>query len=298
MRTPVKTVAIALLLAAASVSTMSCSRDTSNRSGRLLTMAAEEAGFIDSIQERLTRQLNIADLQIQSKQKAEALKTLALAGKTLEVEEKDKKTLDDFRRIAGWASVAELAHQAGDDSVAVTAYYNAREKLDSVSPEARRAEYVLSLSEICFMLKGKQEAGQLLVKGGGWASKISDTNVRRYALTTFTTQLIGYDDLDSARLVMRNEPDAAWRADSLAVMARNAMNAEVKSNSAIAYESSARGAAALTMRTASPVDQGMVLRDKSREQADPTLNFNANVRYQQNYRKESLQQGYLPQQGQ
>src|ERR1039458_1509363 len=110
-------VALSLILASG-VAMSSCTGETSTRSGKLLTMAAEEAGAIDSLQERLTRQLNIADLQIQTGQKAEAIKTLSLAAATLKVEEKEKKTLDDFRRIAGWTSVAQLSHRAADDKFA------------------------------------------------------------------------------------------------------------------------------------------------------------------------------------
>ena len=284
MRT--RTLAVALLIAAASLTAPSCTRDNSTRSARLLTMAAEEAGFIDSIQDRLTRQLNIADLQIQTGQKSEALKTLDLAGKTLKVEEKDKKTLDDFRRIAGWTSVAELAHSAGDDKVALDAYYAAVEQLNSVEPVTRRAEYVLSISEISFTLKGKTEAGQLLVKGGQWASNIKDERVRRYALSTFTNQLISYDDLDSARTVMRNEPDAAWRADTLAMMARSAINLDRPSDRVFAQLRNAPSPAAAMSADA----------QVAAEQRNSEVNFNKDVHYSTNFRQQKIQQGYLPNQ--
>src|ERR1035437_5929127 len=41
-----------------------CSTPNMGRSGRLLTMAGEEAGLITNLSDRLTRQLNIADLPI------------------------------------------------------------------------------------------------------------------------------------------------------------------------------------------------------------------------------------------
>ena len=72
-----------LLLAALTVS--SCSTPTMpSRNGKLLTMAAEEAGFIHNLTDRLTRQLNIADLQIQAGQKSEALRTLAAGDRDAE----------------------------------------------------------------------------------------------------------------------------------------------------------------------------------------------------------------------
>ena len=280
----ISTLALSLVLATAAVSSItSCSHDTSTRTGRLLTMAAEEAGFIDSLQDRLTRQLNIADLQIQTGQKTEALKTLDLAATTLRVDEKEKKTLDDFRRIAGWTSVAELSHQAGGDKPALDAYYNAVESLNSVQPVTTRAQYVLSLSEICLILKGKDEAGQLLIKGGEWASKIPDTLTRRYALTTFTTQLIGYDNLDAARTVMRNEPDATWRADSLAAMARQAMVIEQKQKGS-------------ESRYATAAESPSVRRSQlsADSVSDQYSGFNKRVQYKDNFRQADLQQGFLP----
>ena len=96
--------------------------------------------------------------------------------------------------------MAELSHGAGDDKAAVDAYMNAVEALHSVNPEWMRAQYVYSLSQVAFELKGKDEAGHLLVSGGEWASKIADTNTRRYALTTsFATALVSYDNLEALR---------------------------------------------------------------------------------------------------
>ncbi len=278
-----------LMLVALSLSTCS-SPPTTTRSGRLLTMAAEEAGYITDLSDRLTRQLNISDLQIQLGQKAEALKTLALATDTLKVEEAgattkegaeakpEKKTLDEFGRIAGWTSVAELLHSAGNDTTAVDAYMNAVEALNSVQPEVKRAQYVLSLSQVAFVLRGKEEAGQLLVKGGEWASKIPDVNTRRFALTSFTTALVGYDDLDAARKVMRNEPDAAWRADTFSAMARQTQVIE------------AQRLAAGEMSAAKSMAASPALPYGSKEAGG----FNKDVRYNARYRQDQMQQGMLP----
>ena len=46
-----------------------CEHATPSRAGRLLTIAGEEANLIDTLDDRLTRQLNIADMQIQAGQK-------------------------------------------------------------------------------------------------------------------------------------------------------------------------------------------------------------------------------------
>ena len=265
-----------------------CGNVAPTRAGKLLTMAAEEAGFIDSLEERLTRQLNVADLQIQTGQKSEAIKTLNLAGATLKVEEKpkDKKTLDDFRRIAGWASLAELYHRAGDNSAGTAAYYDAYEALKSVTPVAKRAEYVLSLSEVCAELKGKSEAAQVLESGGQWAAEITDPASRRVALATFAQRLFEYDEFDRARKVMRVEVDARWRSDTLAAMARQAM--EVK-NQGGAYANEARSRMASDMRAASSIAAENVSGAKP-----AALFYNNSVKYEENYRRQDIQQGLFP----
>jgi hypothetical protein len=278
------------------------------RSAKLLTMAAEEAGAIDSLDDRLTRQLNIADLQIQCGQKSEAIKTLTLAVSTLQVREKSpagtesaadgpaksgrgeetKQNFDEFRRIAGWTSVAELAHAAGDLKMANAAYIDAVEALNSVQPEIKRAEYVMSLSEICYTLRGQNEATQLLVKGGQWAQKITNQTVRRYALATFARQLTNYDDLEDARIVMRNEADARWRSDMFAALARQNITIEQQKNVNSEYFAAAAPAmksvdrARETKASGGWADEGV------------TQDFNKNLHYAQNYRNDDIQRGMAP----
>jgi hypothetical protein len=276
------------------------------RSAKLLTMAAEEAGSIDVLDDRLTRQLNIADLQIQCGQKSEAIKTLALAVSTLRVREKESAStapsteaaggerelpqpFDEFRRIAGWTSVAELAHTAGDSKMANAAYIDAVEALNSVQPEIKRAEYVMSLSEICNTLRGQSEATQLLVKGGQWAQKIDNRTVRRYALATFARQLTNYDDLEDARTVMRNEADARWRSDMFAALARQN----------ITYESDKARETNYAVAAASPMMSRREAGDetkagKTSADAGSTDKFNQNLHYAYNYRNEDIQRGLTP----
>jgi len=121
---------------------------------------------------------------------------------------------------------------------------------------------------VAFELKGKKEAGQLLVDGGTWAAKISDRELRRFALTTFASQLAGYDDLDEALAVMKNELDPAWRADTLAAIARNNIVTESRAPAVASWFRGAKSAG--------------------------NLRFNKNVQYDENYRQPGLQQGMAP----
>lgn len=191
-----------------------------DRSGKMLTMAAEEAMFVDNLDMRLARQLNIADLQNKTNRKTDAAHTLQLAKDTLSSAEA-RKQLTEFRRIAGWTSISELARAADDKSLANAACNEALETLYSVKPEAARAEYVLSLSEEVKELRGNVEAGRLLVKGGEWAGTIPDKTVRRQALSAFANQLMMFDQFEEARTVLRNDSDAAWRVDVLTASAQN-----------------------------------------------------------------------------
>jgi hypothetical protein len=259
---------LALLLTA-------CGPVDTTRSGKLLTMAAEEAGFIPSLSQRLTRQLNIADLQIQSGDSAHAIKTLALAAATLRVEETDKKTLDDFGRIAGWTSIAELSHGAKDDKTAADAYLNAVEALHSVQPESQRAQYVLSLSQVAFERRGKAEAVQLLISGGQWARKIPVKDTRRFALASFSNALVSYDQLEDARTLLRQEPDPAWRSDTLADIATGVRF--VQPNETGRFDAP---------RTASAAGSELLPSQKD--------SFNKDVRYGANFRQKQLQQSLSP----
>lgn len=266
------------------------------RSAKLLTMAAEEAAAIDAVAERLTRQLNIADLQIQNNHKDEALKTLALAATTLHQPEKaDRQTIDDFHRIAGWTSVAELCYAAGGNKAASDAYFEAVESLNSVKPEPKRAEYVLSLSEVCEKVRGKPEAIALLVKGSGWSAGISDELTRRFAIRTFAGKLVGFDDLEAARQAMRNELDARWRADTFMTIAQQNMVAEASfkrspgNNESVYQERSAAAGAPAADRiratgaTESTGEPGSSGRDLAL--------FNKNVQYSSNFYRADLQSG-------
>ena len=277
MRSPMKS--LALVVALLPLLLAACT-NTPSRAGKLLTIAAEEAGAIDTLDDRLARQLNIADLQIQAGQKAEALKTLSLATATLKMDEKDPtRAITDFRRIAGWTSVAQLSRRAGDDKAGTDAYFAAVEAINATKP-ATAAEYVLSLSQVCFEIRGKAETVALLVKGGEWARAVSDVGTRRYALWCYAQALVSYDELEPARAVMRNEADARWRSDALAALARNEMASPYKSmtfNGAIFAEMDAPRRA---------------LRESSNQSKH--MEFNKSVQYDQTFRQPSIQQGLQP----
>ena len=187
-----------------------------DRSGRLLTMTSEEAANISSTLERFTRQLNIADTQVQTGRKADADKSLLLARDTL-VSSKDA-TFDSFHRIAGWTAIAQLARAAEDRPLALKASDEALAALNNVSPVPERAQYVLSLAGELYLLKGRIDAIELLNSGAGWAEKIDDVNMRREALIAFSYRLISYDAFDDVRTALRRDPDAVWRTDTLLAM--------------------------------------------------------------------------------
>lgn len=241
-----------------------CARPTSDRSGRMLLMAAEEAGFITNTHDRLTRQLNIADVQNRTNRKTDAAKTLDLARETLRTKEALAQ-LTEVQRLSGWTSICELARTADDKTLAGKALDEALEVLYSMKPEASRAQYVLSLSEVVTDLRGKGEAARLLVKGGEWAGKIEDIGMRRFALTTFSQKLLADEQYEDARTVLRHEADAAWRADTLTGLAQMTFAADTRAMYA------AKSAAA------------PMLDSQARE-------FNRDVRFQMNYRKDALQQ--------
>src|SRR5205085_5798577 len=70
-----------------------------DRTGRILTMAGEEAVSIPNKQDRFKHQLNIADILLNSGRHPEADKMLLLARDTLN--DANKTEIDDFHRIAG-----------------------------------------------------------------------------------------------------------------------------------------------------------------------------------------------------
>ena len=81
-----------------------------SRSQKLMAMAADEAGKIPEPDMRLTRQLNLADQQIQRGWKTDAQVTLTRASENLK--STDGAGLNDHARVSGWISISQLGRQS------------------------------------------------------------------------------------------------------------------------------------------------------------------------------------------
>jgi hypothetical protein len=193
--------------------TLSGCGQTPDKSGRLLSMAAQEAAGIPNVLDRFTRQLNIADTQLRTERKTDAAATLALCRDTLAAS--TRSDFDDFHRIAGWTAISQLARQAGDRDLAVKSSDLALAALNDVQPPAQRPQYVMSLAGELADLRGKESAIELLDSGAGWAVELPDAATRRQVLVMFTRALLDYDAFENARNTMRRDPDVAWRTDTL-----------------------------------------------------------------------------------
>ena len=133
-------------------------------------MAGEEAANISNKLDRFSRQLNIANIQLNTGRQQDADKMLMLAGDTLTsaAEGKDGQ-IDDFHRIAGWTSIAQLALRANDKDLAMKSADNALAALNEVKVVPERAVYVLSLATVLAEVRGKNAAIDLINSGGTWA---------------------------------------------------------------------------------------------------------------------------------
>jgi hypothetical protein len=186
---------------------------------RVLHMAGEEAGGIANPTARLTRQLNVAFRQIQHMRLADARSTLGRARGTLEgvhdASVHDQPPLSDHDRLAGWVSVSELSREAEDKAVADVALGRALGHLENMQPEQARCEYVPGIAREVRKLRGDKAAAGLLVRAGEWAAKIPELPTRRAAYLVFATELFRANDYEAARLMVRRDGDATWRADAL-----------------------------------------------------------------------------------
>lgn len=187
---------------------------------RILHMAGEEAGQISSPKERLTRQLNIANRQTENGHTADARKTLAEARGT--IEHADKNALTDHERLAGWISLSELARNADDKAFANGALDQAVTSLENLTPPQARCEYVLGIEREVKILRGDAPAARLLVTASEWAMELPQQATRRSAYVAFANGLFHCNDYEGARAVLRRDPDAAWRSDSLTLLSDRA----------------------------------------------------------------------------
>ncbi len=191
---------------------------THQRNARLMQLAGEEAGFVKDADARLTRQLNIAYQQMIRFTNADALATLAEAKRTLEAHGDE---LNNHARISGWVSVSQLARSAGDRAFAAPACEQAVKLLHEIESESERCQYVLGIANEVNHLEGEDAAAELLAEAGPWARQIDSIDGRRNALLAFSVALFNIDHFDPGVAVLRNEPDAAWRSDTMAMLAAN-----------------------------------------------------------------------------
>jgi len=211
---------IALLVGIVLIAGCQEHRTTAVDPDRILHMAGEEAGQINAPKERLTRQLNIANRQTENGHAGDARKTLAEARST--IEHADKNALTDHQRLAGWISLSELARNADDKAFANGALDQALAALAELTPAQARCEYVLGVEREVKVLRGDAAAAKLLVSASEWAMELPQQATRRSAYVAFADGLFHCNDYDGARTVLRRDPDAAWRSDSLTLLSDRA----------------------------------------------------------------------------
>ncbi len=240
---------------------------TAGRSQQLMVLAAEEAAAISDIDARLTRQLNLANAQIQRGWPSDARTTLSGASQTLA---KDGKALNNHARISGWVAVSQLSRQAADDATGTRAVEQAVGDLLAIEDQAQRCQYVMGLANELQYLKGRPAAADLLAKAGPWAREIDSVPQRRQALVAFASALFNFDDFKAGQSVLRQDDDAAWRSDMLVALATPVERHDYKT------------ANTSELRAAHEVDQGM---------ADAPSSLSAQPYFGQKLRFEDVFQG-------
>jgi hypothetical protein len=183
-----------------------------------MALAAEEAAMIADLDARLTRLLNLAEMQIYREHPADARTTLAHARTTLGSEQAPKQ-LNDHARISGWISVSELSRQADDDESARSACDSAVTAMRGIEDPAVRCEYVMGVCNELQYLRGAPAAAMVLAESGPWTKAIDDVARRRQAVISFAAALFNLDDFTRGQQMLRQEDDAAWRSDTLTQLA-------------------------------------------------------------------------------
>ncbi len=194
---------------------------SADRARRLMAMAGEEAAQIPSPEQRLERLMKIADMQIRNGENADARRTLAQAWRALE--DAAAGELDEHTRLAGWVSISELSRRAGDRTTAWGACDEATRMLRALEPATRRCEYVRGVAAELRELRGKAAAAELLRQAGEWAVGIKDHGYRRKALAAMASDLFFCDDYAGGRAMLHVDDEAAWRSQTLASLARDAV---------------------------------------------------------------------------
>jgi hypothetical protein len=201
------------------------------RSQKLMALSAQEAGHIPDADMRLTRQLNLADLQIDRGWSDNARDTLTAARNTLGSPEAAK--LNDQIRLSGWVSISQLSRRIHDMADAAIATDTALVELERIEDPAKRCEYVMGLANELQYIKGKPAAAALLAKAGPWTKWIDNLSWKRQALVAFATALFNLDDFDAGQKMVEQETHAAWRSDVLATMAQAAQEEQVQTVSGV-----------------------------------------------------------------
>lgn len=222
-------------------------RVTEERSRNLMAMAASEAADIPDIDQRLTRQLNLADMQINRSWKDDAKNTLAACRDTLK--SADASKLKEHARMSGWVSVSELCRGVGDKDGAAIACDGAVAELHNLADPAVRCQYVMGVSNELQYIKGKDFAAKTLEEAGPWTKSIDNVDLRRRAVISFATALFNLDEFGGGQKMLKNEGDASWRSDMLAQLAMQA-----PPPSAFAQRKSAAREAPVYSATAEDVD--------------------------------------------
>lgn len=193
-------------------------RVSPDRGKRLLALAAREAAAIKDIDARITRQLNLADQQLNRGWKEEAQQTLGEAVTTLQ--SGDAASLNDHARMSGWISVSQLSRQASDLPRADAASQSAVAALRQIENPAVRCEYVMGVANELQYSRGMGEASKVLGQAGAWTQSIDDVARRRQAVVSFASALFNLDDYAAGQKMLQHEGDAAWRSETLQKLAQ------------------------------------------------------------------------------
>jgi hypothetical protein len=188
-----------------------------DRQGKLLTMAAAEAQQISDSRQRLSRQLNFAYEQLRRGKPVESRQSLAFAAQTLR--DAKPKDLEPQIRIAGWVSISELSRAAADKPSAQTACDQAVIVLKTLEPVSDRPQFVVGVSDEVKALQGNTAAAALLESSVDWIKQMPGASVNRYALVAVAEAIFDCDDFEGGLAVLRADSDAAWRSDTLAMLA-------------------------------------------------------------------------------
>jgi hypothetical protein len=203
-----------VITAAILLAVVGCSQaQPPTRQSRLLALASDEANLITDPGDRLSRELNFAYDQSARGQKTEAKSSLAHAAETLRGV--GPKQLDEQKWIAGWVSISELSRAIGDTPTADAACDQAVALLRKLDPVQDRPKFAVGVSRQLYELHGPAAAAKLLEESAAWTASIKEQPVRRLALVQITESIFTCDDFDGGLAVLRREPNAAWRSDTL-----------------------------------------------------------------------------------